>query len=122
MEEWTPEKLRELDVQIAEKVMNLFSEDRDRDRLGRFDRQDGCDDCKQDLVNCQVPNYSTDISAAWEVVGKMIEKNKEICLSYADGEWTVFPTWHSDSWPKSSSTITAPLAICLAALKGVEDE
>lgn len=60
-----------------------------------------------------VPNYSSDITAAWEVVEKM------------EGEWFNLSAASPKGWyaafgsPDNESTYgdTAPLAICLAALK-----
>ena len=59
---------------------------------------------------------SVDIYMAWRVVDKIKDLKGELCLSYKD-KWTVFPTWHADSWAEAVSASTAPHAICLAALK-----
>lgn len=64
-------------------------------------------------VSCGIPHYSRDISAAWEVVEKI--KDKDFSLEYykVNGDWgcqfsDVNNRVHCD---------TAPHAICLAALK-----
>ncbi len=71
-------------------------------------------------------HYSTDIKAAWEVLEKLKHLLPEICVVDSDLDWGC-SFQHVDqailrgSWPISS---TAPMAICLAALKskGVEVE
>jgi hypothetical protein len=66
-----------------------------------------------------VPRYSTDISAAWEMVEKFkwceIEKG-------VDGFYSCKWSNHSETTRRSITRGTAPMAICLAALKakGVE--
>jgi hypothetical protein len=63
----------------------------------------------------EVPSYTTDISAAWEVVEKMDEW---IVQRARDGDYWVTvrfgESWYLSGWVKS-----APEAICLAALKAV---
>lgn len=67
-----------------------------------------------------VPEYSTDIKAAWEVLEKMrgygvislIRKDSEL-----HNEWEVIFN-NDDSYGKSEAT-DAPLAICLAALNAI---
>ncbi len=69
-----------------------------------------------------VPNYSTDIAEAWEVVEKITEKHWKFKLRRLPGKDYMayfqnllsFPT-ESESAPSKS----APLAICRAALKAV---
>lgn len=66
------------------------------------------------------PPYSTEISAAWEVVEKFPAMQ---LFKYANGlGWDCY--WHAESGPLNvhAQAETAPLAICLAALKalGVE--
>ena len=60
-----------------------------------------------------LPHYSTDISAAWEVVEKVGLLNEYLLGCWDDGIWVVSDVdgnWYADA-------VTAPLAICLAALK-----
>lgn len=68
-----------------------------------------------------VPKYSTDISAAWEVVEKLKWAEPEISWSDEQHCWhAMFRKGRSSG--VSSGADTAPLAICLAALKthGIE--
>lgn len=61
-----------------------------------------------------IPNYSTDISAAWQVVEKMRSKRIHFEMgSTIPGDWTAY--FNNDRATDKS----APRAICLAALKAV---
>jgi hypothetical protein len=73
-----------------------------------------------------VPHYSTDIAAAWEVVEKMSQKYHWRIQSPFD----VGDEWYAGLTPRSvtgwngrpdhyAGAPSAPLAICLAALKAV---
>lgn len=64
---------------------------------------------------------STDIAAAWEVVDKIKQAEKYIFhLDYYNGEWTCgFEELNSDMLVGEAEGETAPLAICMAALKAV---
>ena len=76
-----------------------------------------------------VPKYSTDISAAWEVIKKIVGDNNEdrdlFIECWSDGEWFVafHPVGYSSRKPQAScdgkktGIPSAPLAICRAALK-----
>lgn len=97
---------RELDALIAEKVMGI-----EPHIIG--------------IENMMIYlPYSTDISAAWEVVEKMIsirpekEPNAEFALVQRSKEWLCGYELY-ESWYCSASALTAPHAICLAALKAV---
>lgn len=62
------------------------------------------------------PPYSTKISVAWEIVEKMIKDGfDDFSLDYSD-DWLCFFSDYSEAGGKFGSD-TAPLAICLAALK-----
>jgi hypothetical protein len=67
-----------------------------------------------------MPSYSTEISAAWEVVEKMVGKRPAFFVmdrpvDVFSKEWRcAFDTSGAYSWADS-----APFAICLAALKAV---
>ena len=67
-------------------------------------------------------NYSGDMANAWEVVGKIHRLGHFLHLSYNGDKWlAVFvdkDTW--DTWAEPGSAPTAPLAICRAAYKLVE--
>ncbi len=104
---------REMDVLIAEKVMGWK----------RFDHviQSGWFppglEPMANIYGHEIPRYSTDIAAAWEVV----EKTRLLdtyTLGEHDGKWAVLSLTYSDLEPFALAD-TAPLAICLAALKAV---
>lgn len=122
---------RELDALIAEKVMGWENVHKHGSRLvGIPPTQPGIPVC---LAGGEIPPYSTDIAAAWEVVEKLQKDNPFWKTSNYEG-WMNFnlgPTTGNDGfgWYANfgdSNTIaygkTAPHAICLAALKalGVE--
>lgn len=70
-----------------------------------------------------VPNYSTKIEAAWEVVEMFKEKGDykiEISAYPKDKLWTI-KAFHREGLSKSCTTSaeTLPHAICLAALKSI---
>lgn len=84
------------------------------------------------LAFCSCPNlhsFSTDISAAWEVVEKMLDiTDKNVCVQMASFNIDVqakdcYVAWvDRDGMTKWSGADTAPLAICKAALKAVIKE
>ncbi len=94
---------RELDALIAENVMGL---------------KHSCLDGNHTL--CGVKSYSTDISAAWEVVEKLVV-GREVGLDRWPGSklWLIIVRegnlLKARLWAE-----TAPLAICRAALKTVQ--
>lgn len=121
---------RELDALVAEKVMGWRVVLRESDRPGvvYFDNGDG--------GGHLAPAYSTDIRAAWDVLEKMSGANNptgphidSVILNTPHGPGQ-FPDdvplgkW-SIEWFDGVETLmgtdadTAPLAICLAALKAV---
>ena len=63
-------------------------------------------------------SYSTDIAAAWEVVEKMRE-DYEPRIELWDEGWEVTILTGTDRGSASGRALTAPLAICRAALKAV---
>lgn len=92
---------RELDSLIHEKV---FGQD---PRQEPYQRPDGA------MVYPFVPEYSTDIAAAWQVVEKLTEGEFHLSRCYGGG-------WECElGAPYISFGETAPLAICLAALEAV---
>jgi len=102
--------LRKIDALIAEHVM-------DRDVEWRYITEQHNDEepikwSVPMLDGWECPHYSTDISAAWEVV----EKYKEyFCVSrVGDKKWMAVLT--GDEWDEVKAG-SAPLVICLAALK-----
>lgn len=125
---------RELDALVAEKVFGMH-------------RHPGCDLDDHLRAECYgtgteegygpVVDYSTDIAAAWQVVEKLRSDGLGIILNDTMGQyrgrfWRYDRSdgWDIDAWilcPDTQFTVweeTAPLVICLAALKalGVEVE
>ena len=127
---------RELDKLVAEKVMGFYNvqlvplvtdedkEDYEEDGVKLFG---GCGSAHW----MHVPHYSTMIAAAWEVVEKL---RKQMCclriVSDHEYLWEVYGIKDPDDsdhenpvivqWKVyASSEDSAPLAICLAALKAV---
>ena len=123
---------RELDARVAEKV---------------FDRPPSYYDCPhfaketgRMLSFCicpELPRYSEDIAAAWEVVEKMAAEDTHLGWSapgsYSDEglgparAWSACFGWPDGSWHNSECAFdceTACMAICLAAfkVKGVEHD
>lgn len=99
---------RELDALVAEKVMGLMMID------GK--EKYPCDSSSKGYILTDPEPYSTDIAAAWLVVEKLrdtLHVNWDICSDST--------SW----WAKIGNLETlkaadsAPLAICLAALKAV---
>ena len=75
-------------------------------------------------------NYSTSIAAAWEVVERMRERKVLVIINDTGGSYrarffTQQERWRIDEWvarPDEALTVwaaTAPLAICLAAVKAM---
>jgi hypothetical protein len=106
---------RELDMLIAEKVMGYEYHPTKRYMAPKNYRdRDGFRVWDEDI-----PHYSTDIAAAWEVVTKLAEEGKQIRISNkAMGN----NYWWSYIEEGAAQGESAPHAICLAALKalGVE--
>ena len=128
---------RELDALIAEKVMGLTRHDESYVAEGvgkvlRFVWRDGCGDCvySGDMF---LPHYSTNIADAWEVVEKLGRwRGFDFMLVMPDPEQTFHLHTYEAGWYEAtndgperrvvSDADTAPLAICLAALKAVSQE
>lgn len=73
-----------------------------------------------------IPHYSTDIAAAWQVVEKLRERS--FYSSYTDLSLDTGKGWYSwhfhdhrplSAYSSDATASTVPLAICLAALKAV---
>lgn len=104
----------ELDALIAEKVMGWHF-------VGTFtlDPELNCDRWARDQNGLEryfheVPKYSTDIAAAWQVVEKMIVYSEHHFLLDKGGAWLC--RFREGGLSPGE---TAPHAICLAALKAV---
>lgn len=115
--------LREIDALVAEKVMGHTVEPRLPGLSGEY-----WDDTDGGIVS----DYSSDIAAAWQVVEKFVEqvkadRNMEISFVMGfDGSHWEAGIWKHDEWYLGGGGYvheikadTAPLAICLAALKAV---
>jgi len=107
---------RELDALVAEKVMGW-----------KKLNDTGLSWRSPDEGFSNLPYFSTDISAAWQVVEKMRETRWIEVHSTIDGEWAAFytpigTTDMNQAIHEYAKASTAPLAICRAALKakGVE--
>lgn len=114
---------RELDALVAE---NVFGAKVNFER--RYPRADlklyhPCCPAMEDRCSPEdyfdVPEYSTDIAAAWEVFEKLLgkEAHAAICRRH-DGRWLVVDDC-GDGFDLIADGETAPHAICLAALKAV---
>ena len=66
------------------------------------------------------PKYSTDIYSAWLVVEKLAGEQGpySVVMNNNDGDWVVH-FWNGDRHDLYANADTAPMAICLAALKAV---
>ncbi|GED18097.1 BC1872 family protein [Aneurinibacillus migulanus] len=110
---------RELDIVVAEKVMGWVV-DGDIIENADFDEQGRCTFPSGDyLMNKEtrepLPNYSTNIADAWEVVEQLNDTESYLDIkiqSCIDG-------WFVDYCNERTVAETAPHAICLAALKAV---
>ncbi len=121
---------RTLDALIAEKVMewnlNRYVESMQPSLLyPKAEFEAGVDDWEQ--VNSMIkvpkgllPRYSTDIAAAWEVVEKLGLLNRYV-LNNKAGVWKVLEVCDYDFSDSDcmGEGLTAPHAICLAALKAI---
>jgi hypothetical protein len=99
---------RELDLLIDVRVMGAASRDVSKVGYG------------------PTPRYSTDISAAWEVLCKLKEKFRDVTVTsnpFVEGEGWECSVEHPMSGEifAVSAALDAPLAICRAALKAVKD-
>jgi hypothetical protein len=113
-----------MDALIAEKVMGWSSVGPIRDSRGYVLYTAGVDTGGGGLE--VIPHYSTGIASAWQVVESATSWPHEFAIEQVatiDGsmrmEWRARfrDTGEPDDW---SYAPTAPLAICLAALKAVE--
>ena len=109
-----------LDAWVAEAVMKL-------DRV-RIDGTDGEAIFKRAPSTTSwgfVPIFSTDISAAWQVVEKLAKQWPDLSIGSGwnkegDGKWSVGWGFDGHGWEWTEPCETAPLAICRAAIKAVQ--
>ena len=117
---------REIDALVAKKVMGAVA--CGAWRYLTYDRnvlEDGdCDHerCYPEL--CGSPHYSNNMEAAWSVIAAIVEDYDLwpcVELFSAGGKriWNCY-FWNGDDAMYSGDAITAPLAICRAALKIVD--
>ena len=112
---------RELDALIAEKVMgkSLPYNLHEMEAMARRTKAGA------ELVDRMVPHYSTQIADAWLVMEKMSFEFTEVDIFGHEIErWTCCFHGHLHDLDKDGLAYadTAPLAICLAALKTKEND
>lgn len=112
----TNEELRKLDADLAEKVMGwkrdkgfLLPPDDHQATINHWAAE-----WDEEGRPHWLPFYSTDISAAWEVVEKFPAMQ---LFKYTTGTWVC--CWGAEGKLFEAEADTAPLAICLVALKAV---
>lgn len=129
----------EIDAAVAEHVMGLPSGPCDGEQwAGSYDSMGLCDDfqcSKCRLVTEQWPkqhdiihaNYSTNIATAWLVAEKVMHLDRWVFhmnshCGIASGYGVTFQLYNVPGSQRFAMAKTAPLAICIAALKagGVE--
>lgn len=114
---------RKLDALIAERVMGW---DRDGDRLWPPDTRRS-----KWKYGISVPPYSTSIADAWPVVEKLKERHSVELIGGPNDEggcehWSCtiksygYRSFQDQKWRGEADT--APLAICIAALRAVDAE
>lgn len=109
---------RELDALIAEKVMGLVEF---ATYAGKAKASMGWGKNGDDWKNLRsLPNYSTDISAAWEVVEKYFGTVGHTTIGNMANEGYYCELFNGKEFVRASSVESAPHAICLAALKVIE--
>jgi hypothetical protein len=113
---------RELDALVAERVMGWTYKTFPDGVLPHVKHWHGPND------ECLLPCYSISIAAAWQVVERLIEDGEAFCcgLNYdtITEQWVFLMRQHGEVlnanyWPHAD---TAPLAICLAALRAIESK
>jgi hypothetical protein len=96
--------LRDLDALVAEKVMD-WKPTPDMPGYGRAPQR------PLSLIGQEYPEYSADISAAWQVIEKLGKNRQKASLQLIGVRWLV------EFEHAARAAATAPLAICLTALK-----
>ena len=107
----------ELDRLIAEKVMGwrkVFDEDQGDGMWILWVQQDG-----QEIYDQQLPKFSADIAAAWEVVEKLSQGESMVTVRTDRTALRWICIAETSTRTFSANESTAPLAICRAALKVV---
>lgn len=118
---------RELDALVAEKVMGCDDWCTCEWSIGTSPPLFKCDECKK-WVSSSVPGFSTDISAAWEVMEKLRAMTCCLDIRFPTSEpiEVGFILFDEDNLQKHDKVTVyadaAPHAICLAALKAIEED
>ncbi len=108
---------RELDALVDEKVMHEGPCAREDYGIGNGFRRCECGAVgrwNEDFVHYRP--YSTNISAAWQIVEKLKAQDPALFFQLANSINRKWECQCGDGWSESD---TAPRAICLAALKAV---
>lgn len=118
---------RALDAEIAEKVMgwtdvSLTAPRRMPNGVTWFVP---CGYSPENRCHVELPEYSSDIAAAWEVVEHLKSRGWAIRLSnkMVDWCWWAYVYDYRSEHAAAEATVqedTAPMAICLAALKAID--
>ena len=109
---------RELDALIAEKVMGLRGIGFWPEGGGHYYHTLPCEGIFDDVIQkVGIPHYSTQIADAWLVV----EKFAEYSISRKRNETALCWLMNDNKLWRAEIAATAPLAICLAALKAVSE-
>jgi len=87
----------------------------------RFVEWDTCPWWEDGEIQRGVPHYSTDIAAAWLVVEKMDFDERALVRDSSAGLWYVQRWSHKGRFMWEAEGVTAPHAICLAALEAVKE-
>jgi hypothetical protein len=117
---------RELDAQVAEKVMGLRIENGWNFVTRQIpcpDNKPGCLVIHHEDVPVRPPAYSTDIAAAWLVVEKMEELGFRVDIESGWENLREYRAYkvrfYKPHYLEDAQSEHAPLAICKAALKAV---
>lgn len=116
-------ELREIDAQVHREVMGVSEEDIELAKLCHDGSISACCEMNERGIE-PIPYYSTDIAAAWQVVEKLVADGR-VFIVKGDGlrtgdfakKWTTL----CGNQMRTDAT-SAPLAICLAALKAVRGD
>jgi hypothetical protein len=114
---------REMDVLVLVSVMGIEYSEKDGENYREWSN---CYTERACFVFRDIPHYSADISAAWEVVEKLRDTSDDEpdywTITDLGNAWRVTSNWaHHDGDIENFSieAETAPLAICRAALLAV---
>lgn len=118
---------REIDRLIAEKIMGWtdikyeiagFGDGRNNTIEGPWSEWRGKRSAAPWILSESIPYYSTDITLAWEIVDRLVYKWDFILYRDSGFGWTVYDGPRSlEDRMSLANAETAPLAICLAALR-----